>query len=87
MSGTNGSGSAGGPLGDPPPPRQLRRPRGVPSPCVSICRIDPDTGWCEGCARTLDEIAEWSGLTDHEKRAVLQVTAGRRGPALPADAA
>jgi predicted Fe-S protein YdhL (DUF1289 family) len=31
----------------------------VPSPCVAVCRIDPATGQCEGCARTLDEISDW----------------------------
>lgn len=42
----------------------------VPSPCVSVCRMDDATGWCEGCMRTLDEIAVWSLLGDAEKRAV-----------------
>jgi len=57
----------------------------VPSPCVSVCRIDPASGWCEGCLRTLDEIAGWSGLADGEKREVWrrigQRAAGREGPA------
>ena len=26
----------------------------VPSPCVSICVINPNSGLCEGCLRTLD---------------------------------
>ncbi|MCW7537233.1 DUF1289 domain-containing protein [Aquabacterium sp. A7-Y] len=43
---------------------------GVPSPCVSVCRMDPRTGWCEGCLRTLDEIAAWSGMSDLQKRQV-----------------
>lgn len=42
----------------------------VPSPCINICRIDPASGLCEGCARTLDEIAAWSRLDDAAKRAV-----------------
>ena len=25
------------------------------SPCISICRTDPVTGFCYGCARTNDE--------------------------------
>jgi len=41
------------------------------SPCVDVCRMDPATGLCEGCRRTLDEIAGWSNFTDAEKRAVL----------------
>ena len=42
----------------------------VPSPCISVCRIDPATGWCEGCLRTIDEIAHWGLFDDGEKRAV-----------------
>lgn len=37
---------------------------GVPSPCVGVCRIDPASGWCAGCWRTLDEIAAWADADD-----------------------
>jgi hypothetical protein len=43
----------------------------VPSPCINVCTIDPDTGWCQGCYRTLDEIAGWPEFSAEEKRAVL----------------
>jgi predicted Fe-S protein YdhL (DUF1289 family) len=42
----------------------------VPSPCQSVCIMHPTTGWCEGCLRTLDEIAAWSRLDNPTKRAV-----------------
>ena len=42
----------------------------VPSPCSSVCRMDPATGLCEGCWRTLDEIAAWGSLPDEGRRAV-----------------
>lgn len=42
----------------------------VPSPCQSVCVMHPDTGWCEGCMRTLDEIAQWSRMDSTAKRAV-----------------
>ena len=29
------------------------------SPCISICRTDPVTGFCYGCARTNDEKRQW----------------------------
>ncbi len=29
------------------------------SPCVGICKLDEATGFCLGCARTGDEIADW----------------------------
>lgn len=42
----------------------------VPSPCVSVCRLDPASGLCVGCLRTLDEIAAWGTLADGAKRAI-----------------
>jgi uncharacterized protein len=55
--------------------RQLRAsgPNGserVPSPCISVCRMDAATGWCEGCFRTLEEIAGWGMQDDGVRRAV-----------------
>ncbi|WP_205962475.1 DUF1289 domain-containing protein [Paraburkholderia phosphatilytica] len=50
-----------------------RRPQDmtpVPSPCIDICRMDASTGLCEGCLRTIDEIANWSTFDDDAKRAV-----------------
>ena len=29
------------------------------SPCISICKTDPVTGYCYGCARTNDEKRIW----------------------------
>ena len=29
------------------------------SPCISICKIDPSTGYCYGCARTNEEKKMW----------------------------
>ena len=29
------------------------------SPCISICKTDPVTGYCYGCARTNDEKKLW----------------------------
>ena len=53
----------------------------VTSPCVSICKMDPATGLCSGCLRTIDEIAGWSRYSDSEKRAVWQLIVARGGPA------
>jgi predicted Fe-S protein YdhL (DUF1289 family) len=50
----------------------------VPSPCINVCRMDAATGWCEGCQRTLDEIAAWAGMSDDAKRAVWQQLPARR---------
>ena len=29
------------------------------SPCISICKTDPSTGYCYGCARTIEERKTW----------------------------
>jgi predicted Fe-S protein YdhL (DUF1289 family) len=50
----------------------------VPSPCINICRMDAVTGWCEGCLRSLDEIATWSGLNDLQRRSVVAQLPARR---------
>ena len=40
--------------------------------------MSPVTGLCEGCLRTIDEIAAWSRMDDHEKRAVWLLLDARR---------
>ncbi|MCI0452455.1 MAG: DUF1289 domain-containing protein [Candidatus Latescibacteria bacterium] len=55
------------------------------SPCTSLCVVDPTTGWCEGCFRTLDEIACWSAMTAAEKWAVLREIHARQGRPEPFD--
>jgi predicted Fe-S protein YdhL (DUF1289 family) len=50
----------------------------VPSPCISVCRMDAASGLCQGCLRTLDEIAAWSRLDDEAKRAVWALLPARR---------
>ena len=50
--------------------RSVREGEPVPSPCMSVCRMDAVTGFCEGCLRTLDEIAAWSSMDDEGRRKV-----------------
>jgi predicted Fe-S protein YdhL (DUF1289 family) len=42
----------------------------VPSPCISMCKMVPETGFCQGCMRTIDEIIGWSTKSDEYKRGV-----------------
>jgi predicted Fe-S protein YdhL (DUF1289 family) len=44
---------------------------GVPSPCIEVCRMSRDSGYCVGCLRSIGEIAGWSQYSDSQKRAVL----------------
>jgi predicted Fe-S protein YdhL (DUF1289 family) len=41
------------------------------TPCVNICALDPRTGLCFGCSRTIDEIAAWSRMSDAERRRIM----------------
>ena len=41
------------------------------SPCVGICLLDPATGYCRGCLRSVTEIASWYDASAAEKRAIL----------------
>lgn len=50
----------------------------VRSPCIDHCVLDP-RGVCEGCHRTIDEIAGWSALDARGRAAVhLRIAAARR---------
>jgi predicted Fe-S protein YdhL (DUF1289 family) len=32
--------------------------------------MNPQTGWCDGCLRSIDEIVQWSSAGEAAKRAV-----------------
>lgn len=49
----------------------------VPSPCNRVCTIDLDTGYCIGCARTLDEISAWAMITDAERQKIVDALPAR----------
>ncbi|NJD26604.1 MAG: DUF1289 domain-containing protein [Betaproteobacteria bacterium] len=51
----------------------------VDSPCINVCRMDETSGLCQGCFRTLDEIALWSRLDDSQRLGVLAAIVSRRG--------
>jgi uncharacterized protein len=55
-----------------------------PSPCKAICVLDPDTGWCKGCWRTMDEISRWMLYSPEEKLAMLRRIGERRITSAPA---
>ena len=53
--------------------------RKVISPCINICRTDPVTGFCYGCARTNDEKKKWKdvNVTDDWKKENLKLIQAR----------
>ncbi|HXS52929.1 MAG TPA: ABC transporter substrate-binding protein [Usitatibacter sp.] len=52
--------------------------RDVESPCNRVCTIDPRTGYCIGCLRTLDEISRWHAMTNAERARLVTSLAARR---------
>lgn len=42
----------------------------IPSPCLSVCRLDLKNLYCEGCLRTIDEIRVWRASSDLDKKAI-----------------
>lgn len=45
--------------------------RHADSPCTGVCVIDPITDCCQGCFRTLDEIATWGSTSAPERLQIL----------------
>ncbi|MBI1261470.1 MAG: DUF1289 domain-containing protein [Rhizobiales bacterium] len=44
----------------------------IMSPCLSVCAVSGKAGVCVGCGRRLKEIAGWSGMSDAERRAIME---------------
>ena len=42
------------------------------TPCISVCRIDKDTRKCEGCGRTIEEISQWSKMSDEDRMTAMK---------------
>ncbi len=49
----------------------------VSSPCVKICIVDPRSGICTGCGRTLAEIGNWLRFSESERLKVAAQLADR----------
>ncbi|CAH1700640.1 conserved hypothetical protein [Hyphomicrobiales bacterium] len=43
----------------------------VSTPCIKVCVIDPQSKLCEGCGRTLAEIAQWGRLSEAQRVAIM----------------
>ena len=43
----------------------------IETPCVKLCVVDPDSGFCIGCGRTPSEIGGWIAMSADARRAVM----------------
>ena len=58
-------------------PTETAYDTGTHSPCIGVCEIDVATGWCNGCARTSEEISGWGMAAHHDKLAIWSTLADR----------
>ena len=42
----------------------------LPSPCISVCRMDDNQKYCLGCLRTLDELRVWGSADEATKHRI-----------------
>jgi predicted Fe-S protein YdhL (DUF1289 family) len=56
----------------------------ISTPCIKVCTIDPVSRLCAGCGRSLQEIGEWTRLTEQERRAIMARLPERLTRARPA---
>ena len=54
----------------------------IVSPCISICKTDPVTGFCYGCGRTSEEKKKWKiteTTDDWKKKNLLEIKSRLNG--------
>ena len=49
----------------------------ISTPCVKTCVVDPVSGFCVGCGRTVDEIAAWPAMSEDARLAAMAGLEGR----------
>jgi predicted Fe-S protein YdhL (DUF1289 family) len=59
----------------------------ISSPCTKVCTIDPRSKLCIGCSRSLQEIGNWSRLSEGERLRIMGELPKRGAMAAPARAA
>jgi predicted Fe-S protein YdhL (DUF1289 family) len=49
----------------------------IESPCILVCSMDMNSGYCFGCGRTREEIAAWIEMTPETRRTVMSLLPAR----------
>ena len=49
----------------------VANPPAIASPCNKVCTVEPVSGLCAGCGRTVSEIANWIGYSDDERTRIM----------------
>lgn len=51
----------------------------IQSPCIKICVVHPEARICTGCYRSIDEIRDWSKMTNEERAGIMNDLPARAG--------
>ena len=43
----------------------------IETPCIGVCTMDDNTGFCLGCYRSLEEIQNWWDMSDEQRAQVM----------------
>ncbi|MBY6065884.1 DUF1289 domain-containing protein [Leisingera aquaemixtae] len=49
----------------------------IQSPCIKICVVHPEARICTGCYRSIDEIRDWSKMTNDERAEIMNALPAR----------
>jgi len=49
----------------------VANPPAIASPCNKVCTVEPVSGLCMGCGRSIMEIANWIGYSDGERTRIM----------------
>jgi predicted Fe-S protein YdhL (DUF1289 family) len=55
----------------------------IVTPCIQVCIVDGESGYCLGCYRTLTEVAGWLRLTAGARAALMAELPDRRSRIRP----
>ncbi|WP_022720101.1 DUF1289 domain-containing protein [Rhodopseudomonas sp. B29] len=53
----------------------------IETPCIAVCMLDPRSGLCFGCGRTMPEIARWPRMDGAERVTIMASLPGRMAEA------
>lgn len=59
------------------PPEPMSRKGVIATPCVRVCVVEPASGLCIGCGRSLREIGAWASYSAEARAAIMAVLPAR----------
>ena len=62
---------------EPSDPRTVSPTRAIRSPCIKLCVVEPLSGLCIGCGRTLREIGGWASFSPDARDRIMAVLPDR----------